>query len=63
MVSILLNDRTLHLKKFLLKRALGVIFYEIITHKLPFDIYEDMSNIKIPKLPQNYEEYNNLLSR
>ncbi len=36
----------------------------MITNKLPFDIDEDdKSKTPIPKLPQNYEEYNNLLSR
>jgi hypothetical protein len=36
----------------------------MITYKLPFDIDEDdKSKTPIPKLPQNYEEYNNLLSR
>ena len=51
-------------KRFLnFKRALGVIFHEMITFRFPFSPDDNLSKYPIPKLPQIYEEYNFLLQK
>ena len=45
------------------KRSLGIIFYEMVTYKVPFLYQEHTKEKELPELPPKYKEFNNLFKK